>query len=236
MELPFVFFDLDRTLIDHDLAERRAVRDFHNRFRERISIPFESFLKRWRTVAERFWQQYEEGKIEYWEQKRKRVRTLLNDSKSTLSNEEIQEFLSWYLETYTEHCQLFPDVRDVLDRLRDRVEMGILTNGGGTLQRKKLTRKNIADYFGPIICSDEVGSPKPNSEIFQRACRNADRDPERIVYVGDRADLDVAPARELGMTGVLLNRPEVRSPATDVDGDVPVHSDLHEFAEFLLEE
>ncbi len=45
--------------------------------------------------------------------------------------------------------------------------------------------------------------------------------------------LDVRPARELGMTGVWLNRPGVRAPDTGVEDGVPTFSELTGFARYL---
>jgi len=236
MEDTFVYFDLDRTLIDHDRAERAAVRQFHDRHSDRLSASFESFLARWREVAEHHWKRYENGELSYHEQKRERIRVLLDGASTALSDEAVDRYLSRYLDMYASHCRLFPDVRNVLDRLQEDVEMGILTNGGGQLQRRKLKGANVSGYFGPVICSNEVGRPKPNPTIFRHACEQAERDPEQIVYVGDRPDLDVKPARSLGMTGVWLDRPDARSAGAAPEESVPVVRDLEEFADLLQSE
>ncbi len=186
MERPFVFFDLDRTLIDHDRAERKAVRQFHRKHRDRIPEPYDAFLDRWRTVADRYWRKYESGEVDYREQKRERIRVVLNGDASGMSDDEAEQHLSRYLDTYVSFCRLFSDVREVLDGLRKHVRMGILTNGGGRLQRRKLSRTDIDRYFDPVVCSNEAGTPKPNAEIFHHACREAGCSPERISWTSGR--------------------------------------------------
>jgi putative hydrolase of the HAD superfamily len=212
--MTFVYFDLDRTLIDHDSAERQAVQQFHERFHERIDESKSGFVTRWREVAERFWEQYHEGTISYWQQKRERVRTLLDRDEDELPDEEADEILNWYLKHYKAACELFPDARNCLDQLREVVDLGILTNGGKDLQYDKLQRTEIMDYFDPIVCSDQVGIAKPNEGIFQTACRRADRDPAEVIYIGDSVELDVTPANQYGMTGIWLNRTEETAAAS----------------------
>ncbi len=233
MTMTFVYFDLDRTLVNHDRAQRRAVTRFYKKFQDLLDTSRTEFIERWRAVAERYWEIYHQGNISYREQKRERVRTVLNRDESELPDEEADEVLDWYLGHYKRACRLFPDAEACLRNLREHVELGILTNGGQELQHDKLQRTGIIDYFDPIVCSDEVGHAKPNKEIFDRACERADRSPERIIYIGDSVELDVRPANDFGMTGVWLNR-ENGSPSTSR----PFHhlSSLEEFPDLVLEE
>jgi HAD superfamily hydrolase (TIGR01549 family) len=57
-----------------------------------------------------------------------------------------------------------------------------------------------------IASSARWGVEKPSRRFFEKVAEAAARPPAQIAYVGDRADNDVAPARELGMTAVFLRR------------------------------
>lgn len=230
--MTFVYFDLDRTLINHDRAERCAVRMFHDRFQDQIDDTKPAFVSRWREVAEQFWAKYHKGTISYWQQKRERVRTLLDRNENELPDEQVDEILDWYLTHYKAECELFSDARECLEQLHDHVDLGILTNGGEDLQYDKLRRTDIIDYFDPIVCSDEVGYAKPNVEIFENACERATRDPEEVIYIGDSVELDVTPANEFGMTGVWLNRTEDSTPTSRAFHHL---TSLEPFPELVLE-
>ena len=57
-----------------------------------------------------------------------------------------------------------------------------------------------------ILISDEIGVEKPSTAFFDAIVAVAGVEPGRIIYVGDRLDNDVRPARRAGMRTVLLRR------------------------------
>jgi HAD superfamily hydrolase (TIGR01509 family) len=57
-----------------------------------------------------------------------------------------------------------------------------------------------------IASSARWGVEKPRAEFFERIALEARVEPRHVVYVGDRLDNDVLPARSAGMLGVLLRR------------------------------
>ncbi|HEL1615703.1 TPA: HAD family hydrolase [Streptococcus suis] len=65
-------------------------------------------------------------------------------------------------------------------------------------------------YFAPteprpfIILSEEVGLSKPNTAIFTLALQKTNIPADRVVYVGDRYDNDILPAKSLGMWTVRI--------------------------------
>ncbi|MEZ5764571.1 MAG: HAD-IA family hydrolase [Xanthobacteraceae bacterium] len=57
-----------------------------------------------------------------------------------------------------------------------------------------------------IATSAELGVDKPSPDFFGRISELAAIDPTDILYVGDRVDNDVIPAKRFGMKAVLLER------------------------------
>jgi FMN phosphatase YigB (HAD superfamily) len=57
-----------------------------------------------------------------------------------------------------------------------------------------------------ITTSAELGIDKPSLEFFSRILDMAGFRAEEALYVGDRVDNDVKPARAFGMTTILLER------------------------------
>jgi HAD superfamily hydrolase (TIGR01549 family) len=70
---------------------------------------------------------------------------------------------------------------------------GILENAG------------VAEVFGAIVVSDEVGWRKPKPVIFEEACRRLGIAPTQALFVGDRADIDVVGAHAVGMDAAWIN-------------------------------
>jgi HAD superfamily hydrolase (TIGR01549 family) len=100
---------------------------------------------------------------------------------------------------------LYTDVRPALSALRAmNVWVGIVGNqtvrAGELLRRLKLPTDFVAT-------SDDWGVSKPDLAFFKKIIEVAPTDdPERILYVGDRIDNDVAPAKQVGMRTAYIQR------------------------------
>ena len=57
-----------------------------------------------------------------------------------------------------------------------------------------------------ITDSAELDAVKPDRRFFARLAERLALDPREVAYVGDRADNDVVPASEVGMTAIFLRR------------------------------
>lgn len=99
---------------------------------------------------------------------------------------------------------LYPDVRPALAALRGMgVWVGIV--GNQTVRSGEILRSLDlpADF---IATSDDWGVQKPDPSFFAKVVAAAPCPAERIVYVGDRLDNDVAPAKRAGMRTIHLRR------------------------------
>ena len=101
--------------------------------------------------------------------------------------------------------RLFPEVRLVLKTLGERYRLGIIANQGKDLL-DRLERFGILDNFEIIINSTDIGFSKPDLRIFQVALEKANIEPSKAVYVGDRVDNDMVPAKKLGMRTIRLRQ------------------------------
>jgi putative hydrolase of the HAD superfamily len=200
-----VLFDIDDTLLDHLTASNAGAIALHRRLG--IGLPVEQFLSTWSAALDRHYERYLAGEISFSEQRRARMREAID---SSLSDEASDRAFDGYLAAYEDSWSLFPDVLPCLDRLSD-CRLGIISNGQGVQQRRKLARTGIAHRFMPIVISDECGWTKPSAEIFLHACQLAGESPHNTIYVGDRYDVDAAAARRAGLTGIWLDRRSTRT-------------------------
>jgi putative hydrolase of the HAD superfamily len=101
---------------------------------------------------------------------------------------------------------VFPEARAVLEALRPRVKLAMITNGASDIQRAKIVGSGLADFFDLILVSGEVGFGKPKPEIFRLAIDRLDVDEASAVMVGDSLARDIAGAAGVGMRSVWVNR------------------------------
>jgi putative hydrolase of the HAD superfamily len=110
--------------------------------------------------------------------------------------------------------RLFDDVRPALDELAGRgIKLGVVSNFEPWLE-DILDLQGIGDRFAAVAISGKLGVAKPDPEIFKAALTEAGADPEATVHVGDQPVNDVAAARAVGITPVLIDR-YARHPETD---------------------
>ncbi len=107
-------------------------------------------------------------------------------------------------ETFGEQ-DLYPDVRDALATLRaDGLWLGIA--GNQTVRAGKILRELFTTAVDLIGTSDDWGASKPDRAFFDRVAEVVPAKPDEMLYVGDRVDNDIRPAREAGMHTALVHR------------------------------
>lgn len=105
-----------------------------------------------------------------------------------------------------EAWQLYPDAPPALRGLTARgIRLGLITNWDERLL-SLLKQFHIRDFFDVAIIASAEGVSKPDAEIFRRAITRSNTAPHQILMIGDRLELDVVPARRLGMHARLLQR------------------------------
>jgi HAD superfamily hydrolase (TIGR01549 family) len=103
---------------------------------------------------------------------------------------------------------VFPEHhRALLRALKERHRLAVVSNFDYTpTARHVLEREGVANLFETIVVSDEVGWRKPKPVIFERALEHLAIRPGEALFVGDRADVDVAGAQSVGMASAWINR------------------------------
>jgi HAD superfamily hydrolase (TIGR01549 family) len=97
--------------------------------------------------------------------------------------------------------QWYPDAVPCLARLRER---GFVVGAAGNMATEH--EELIRDHVAFVTSSERLGVEKPAPEFFERIAALAGVAAEKIAYVGDRVDNDVAPALAAGMVGVHIRR------------------------------
>ena len=140
-------------------------------------------------------------------------------------------------EHFTEN-DLYPDVRTAFAAMREAGLDLVIAGNQPVEAGPALSAMNLG--VTSIGISDEWGVAKPRPEFFERTLELAGKSTPgitsgEILYVGDRVDNDVLPARAAGMNTALLRRGiyGYRHAATPEAGQADVVlDDLHQVAEW----
>lgn len=133
--------------------------------------------------------------------------------------EHAQSLSQYYMEARDKALALFPDALDVLEYLKAKYPMGLITNGPADIQRQEVVTLNLESYFQHIFIEGEVGEGKPLPTVFHRAEQAVGLAPHEIVYVGNSYDHDMAPAIAAGWRTIWIRRESDVPPSADLDKD-----------------
>lgn len=178
----WIFFDLGSTLIDeretYKLFQERCVRELHA---AGCCVTAEAFEEQMLRFA-------------------KENKDPVNDTWAYFAKSGIAR-PKWDHSTDV----LFPDVPAVLGKLAQLYHLGIIANQGKYLE-ERLENFGVLPYFEVVVGSADVGLSKPDVAIFDYALTQAGVLPEEAIYVGDRMDNDMVPAKKLGMATIWMQQ------------------------------
>jgi putative hydrolase of the HAD superfamily len=100
--------------------------------------------------------------------------------------------------------RLYPHVREVLDVLRERYPLAVVTDAQSAYARAELHKVGLLDYFDPIVVSGDHGYRKPDRRLFQLALDAMGVAAEHALYIGNDMHRDIFGAQEAGMTTVMV--------------------------------
>ncbi|MFZ6744816.1 HAD family hydrolase [Undibacterium sp. JH2W] len=118
-------------------------------------------------------------------------------------------------------------LNEMLERLSADYQLMIISNGSANMQRRKLQRAGLRDYFEHIFISAEVGYAKPDHRLFSHALSHSHHD--SVVMIGDDYINDMQPAMVMKLTTVFIN-PENENFAIRPDHEL---SSIHDLEEVL---
>jgi len=97
----------------------------------------------------------------------------------------------------------FQRLRPVLERLRGRCRLGIVSNFYGNLD-SVLESEGLRGLFSTVVDSGVLGVTKPDKRIFLRALDDLSASPAQAFMIGDSIPRDMRGAESLDMGHVLV--------------------------------
>jgi putative hydrolase of the HAD superfamily len=228
-----VLFDLDDTLIDHDLAIRNAAGVLFDSVVPNREHERKVFLERWILLNREWYKQFYAQKVTFQESGRGKLRDAFFTYGYKFSVTDADALLSQYWECYLSQCGLFGDVSECFARLHG-YKIGVVTNGQQTQQIEKLKRCGIFSFVDVVVSSEAAGFAKPAPKIFLQACTELGIQEKESIYVGDNLELDAIAARNIGLVGVWLDRhsADLKNYSLDLEGIKRINS-LTELSEII---
>ncbi len=206
----FAYFDVGGTLLDPTPTVGRVYAEagapfgltaspeaIEAAFRRQWSAHIAALGRRALTLAKT-----EEENLDWW---RKLVYRVLADVQ--FSGDEEAVFLAcWAAFERKSAWHVYEDARMTLDAFQAKgLRLGVLSNWDQRLPAL-LERLDLRQYFEELVVSCFEGREKPDRRLYEIAIERVQLAPEEILYVGDREDLDLDPARALGIHAYVIDR------------------------------
>lgn len=202
-KIKHIFFDLDHTLWDFDKNSALA---FESIFQKNaVQLDLNHFLEVYSPINENYWKLYREDKVSKEDLRHGRLIDSFAALKMMVNNEQVEQMAKDYIEHLPNHNHLLDGVTEILDYLRPKYKLHIITNGFSEVQSKKMEKSGIAPYFTSITTSEDVGVKKPAKKIFEAALQKASASKEESLMIGDNYEADILGALDFGIQAIIFN-------------------------------
>jgi len=221
-----IFFDLDHTLWDFEKNAEETLRILYEQhgFAQHGTFSVDEFIQVYSDVNQALWRLYQSGKISQTQLRDVRFgRTL---SKLGMAEADMPPSISAdFTHILPQKSAVFPFTHDVLDYLKPKYELHLITNGFNDIQALKLASSNMTHYFDQIITSEHSGHLKPDTRMFLHALKSTGATAAESIMIGDNLECDVLGASNAGIDQVYFN-PEKRRHSIQTTYEISCLSEL----------
>ncbi len=226
MRYKALLIDADETLFDFHAAEENAI----NEINALVNICDADAQKNYSAINAQCWRDYEKGLITQDEVKVRRFREYLAlygvDADPVLIGEK-------YADALSKQCILLDGALEVLDTIKGKLPIILVTNGIGRVQRGRLDKGNLWHYFHSVIISQEVGTQKPDPKMLFAALETLEGvSKEDALMCGDSLTSDILAANRAGIDACWYN-PKGKQLPEDMHAEYEIR-DIRDLTSIIL--
>ena len=149
MKIKHIFFDLDHTLWDF---EKNSNLTFIQLFEEqKIELDVNAFLEVYSPINFQYWKQYRNEKVTKEKLRYGRLKDTFTALNFQVTDALIDQLSEDYIKYLPNHNYLFEGTIELLEYLKQKYSLHIITNGFEEVQNLKLEKSGIIKYFDKII-------------------------------------------------------------------------------------
>ena len=126
---------------------------------------------------------------------------------------------------------VFHDTRDALRAMKSRYNLAIISNVDDDLFAP--TAEALEVELDVVVTAQQCGSYKPNHRNFRIALERMGTQKERWLHIGESLYHDIAPANELGIASVWVNRGHGQEGGATRPTDAKPDMEFHDLASLV---
>jgi putative hydrolase of the HAD superfamily len=200
-----LFFDLDHTIWDFATNEKVTLNHLFIKYKlERFFVSFDDFFHRYNPINIGLWNQYRNGEIRKHDLN---IGRFYNTFLTVGYNDkaEAESFAADFVKTNPTQTALIPHTLALLNYLKPRYDMHIITNGFIETQHVKIEKSGLKPFFNKVFISEEIGHQKPKKAFFEYAIKSCNARKKESLIIGDSLEADIQGAKNFGLDHVYFN-------------------------------
>jgi len=187
-KVKIVSFDVDGTLIDAEFNDLVWLEEIPRLYAEKEKISFEEahrfIVKEYEKVGDKDLRWYD---MDYW------LRTL-----------ELGRSCSEILRKYEDRIKVYPDAEKVLETLKKRCPMIVITLMPREFLEVKLRKLN--GYFTASFSTVSDFKSLKTSCVYKEVCRKLNVQEDELLHVGDLWEMDYVEPKKAGVNALCIDR------------------------------
>ena len=201
MKYRYLLVDNDNTLMDFNLAERKALTETLTA----CGLPAdEETCTAYHHINDALWKALERGETTQKLLKVERFARLMQRLGRT--DMDAAAVAARYSEQLATHDDLLPGALELLQALHGRMKIALVSNGVSAIQRGRLSRSPILPLLDAVIISEELGVSKPDPRMVDAALAALGcEDKSQAILLGDSLTADIPAAVNAGIDSVYLD-------------------------------
>ena len=213
-----LLFDIDDTLFDFGTDQKIA---FKNAMKEIGHICTDKMYEDYNEINLGMWEKLNEGKIELNELFIKRFEVFF--AKYGIKHDE-KEFDQILTKMFQKTGTPIKGVKETLEKLKDKYELVITSNGPKEQQYHRLENADFLKYFSSIFISQEIGYNKPDKRFFNIVFENIEnKEKSEILIIGDSLSSDIAGGKITGIDTCWYN-PNNKENKSDIKPNYEINT------------
>lgn len=206
-----IFFDLDHTLWDFDKNSEISYKLIFDKLE--LQVQLDEFLAVYKQINIDLWKLFREDAIDKDTLRYRRLSDSFKAINVSVTDTVIYTIADEYVYHLSQQTHLLDGAINVLNYLKPKYNLHIITNGFAEVQVGKLKNTNLETYFDVVINSEMAGVKKPNPIIFEKALQMAKATKENSLMIGDSYEADVLGAINCGIDAICYNYHQENLPA-----------------------
>ena len=198
--IKFVFLDLDDTIFDFHLAEKKAL---SKTLTELGVEPTDATVSRYSEINASLWRKLERGEME-------REEVLVNRFKFLFDELGLKRDALVARKSYEKNLSVghyfVNGAPELLEELFGKYKLFLASNGTAAVQIPRIESSPIEKYFDGIFISELVGFNKPDNRFFERIFAGIkDFSKDETIIVGDSLSSDILGGKNAGIKTCWFN-------------------------------